>query len=94
MVGFFTLRGGTVCVTASRDVDFATDDGLDPLLQGSFIEANCSKKVSVIRNGSGRHLQFSHPIHDRTDFAGAVEEAVVSVKMKMNEFGLIHGVYH
>jgi hypothetical protein len=91
MVGFFPLRGGTVCMTASRDVDFATDDRLDPLLQGCFIKADRSKKVSMIRDSGGRHFQFSHPVDDRAYFTGAIEKAVIGVKMEMNELRLIHG---
>ena len=37
------------------------------------------------RDGDGRHLELSRAIHQATDFTRPVEEAVVCMKMKMDE---------
>ena len=44
----------------------------------------------MVRNRGSRHLQFGHPIHHRLDFAGSIEQAVIGMEMKMNEFGVGH----
>ena len=39
----------------------------------------------MVRDGDGRHLELSRAIHQATDFTRPVEQAVVSVEMKMDE---------
>jgi hypothetical protein len=92
MVELFAFRCGTVGVPAPRDVDLTTDDRFDALLQGCFVKAHRPKQVPMIRDRGGRHFQFCDPVHNCANFTGTVKKAVVSVKMKMNEFALIHDV--
>jgi len=77
-------------VTGARDIDFAADDGLHPFFASRFVKAYGSEEVSVIRDGGCRHLQLNHTIHDGAHLTGTIQEAVVGVKVEMNEFSLVH----
>ena len=39
----------------------------------------------MVRDGHGRHLEPSRAIHQAVDFTGAVEQAVISMEMKMDK---------
>jgi hypothetical protein len=69
----------------TRHIDFAAQDRLQPPLQRSVVELYGAEKVSVVRDGDGRHLELSRAIHQATDFTRPVEQAVVSMEMKMDK---------
>ena len=68
--------------------------GLMPRSSGCLIKAHGAEQIAVIRNRGSRHLEINHSIHDRVDFAGSIEQAVIGMEMEMDEFSLIHGVYY
>ena len=78
------IRGAVEAIRA-RHIDFAAQNGLQPTLQRRVVELYGAEKVSVVRDGDGRHLELSRAIHQATDFTGPVEQAVVSMEMKMDE---------
>ena len=72
------------------DIGFHTDDRLDPDGLGFFEKFHGSVEVAVIGDGHGRHPeflalgnQFRHPV-------GAVQQAIVSVAMKMDTWLVSH----
>ena len=78
-------RPGAVEAIRGRHIDFAAQNRLQPPLQRSFVELYGAEKVSVVRDGDGRHLELSRAIHQATDFTRPVEQAVVSMEMKMDK---------
>ena len=68
-----------------RDVDLAADHGMDAAGLGGVIELDGAEQVAVIGHGDRRHLLFDRDLHQLVDIAGAVEQGIVGVAMKMNE---------
>ncbi len=68
-----------------RDVDFAADDGMDAFGFGVVVELDRAEEVAVIGHGDGGHFLLGDDLHELGDFAGAVEQRVVGVAVKMNE---------
>ena len=64
---------------ASRDVDFAADDRLHATRGGFVIEMLGGKQIAVVGDGHGGHMAPRGFAHQFTNFAGAVEKAVVGV---------------
>jgi len=52
------------------------------------------KKVSVVRDGHGTHVELDRRIHQAIDFTSAIEQAVIGVEVKMTKFsdGIPHPV--
>jgi hypothetical protein len=44
----------------------------------------------VVRDGTGRHFAIFYLLDKRRQDAGAVEEAILRVKVQMDELGVIH----
>jgi hypothetical protein len=44
----------------------------------------------VVRHGDRGHILLRDDIHQLVDFAGAVEQGIVGVVVKMNEWSLSH----
>ncbi len=76
------------------DVDLAADDRMNVLLLGLVVELHCAEQVAVIGHGDGRHLLLGDDVHELADFAGAVEQRVVGMAMKMNEWSIRHRRSH
>ena len=64
-------------------IDLAADDGLDPRCLGSFIEINAAVHDTVIGQGHGGLPQLLYPVHKAVDAAGAVQQAILAMDMKM-----------
>ena len=68
-----------------RDVNFAADHGVDAFGLGVIVELDGAEEVAVIGHGDGGHFLLGDDFHQLRDFAGAVEQRVVGVAVKMNE---------
>ena len=66
-------------------VKFAADQRLDPLGLGLVVELDRPVEIAVVRERHGTHPQFLGPFHEPVDPAAAVEQAVVSVDVQMDE---------
>ena len=76
-------------ILSLADVEFAAEDGLDPLFFGRLEEVNCPVDISVVGHGDGFLPQGGDPVYQFRNVAGAVEEGVLGVQMEVGEFG--HG---
>ena len=76
---------------ASGDVDFAADDGADAFVFGGVVELDSAEEVAVVGHADGGHFLLGADLHELVDFAGAVEEGVVGVVVKVDERGFGHG---
>jgi hypothetical protein len=81
---------GAGLVALLRNVDFAADYGLDTFRFRGVVKLDRAKQIAVIRHGNGRHLLLGDHIHELVDFAGPVEQGVVGVVMKVNEWSFGH----
>ena len=72
-------------LVVAGDVDFAADDGVDAGVFGGVVEGDGAEEVAVVGHADGGHFLFGADLHELVDFAGAVEEGVVGVVVKVNE---------
>src|SRR5215475_5095952 len=79
-----------VVATALCHIHFATDDGFYVALLGLLKEICRREHVAVIGDGHRRHLLTGSFIEQFPGFAGAVEQTVIGVNVKMNELRLPH----
>ena len=79
-----------------RHVGFATQDRLDPLLARLVVEHDGGEHVAVFSDRHGRNLLLRGLIEQFSDAAGAVEQRVFRVEMKVDELGhqSLPGVSH
>ena len=90
-VGFLSRRGGRPIFSAAfRDVGFTTDDRLDPARFHRVVESDRAKHVAVIGHRARCHPEFFGAFSERLNLDGAVEEAVVGMKMKVDEVWVRH----
>jgi len=91
MISFFS-RGGARSIFAAtdREIGLASDNRLDPLRLHRVVERDRAVHVAVVGHGARVHAQRSQAFGKRFDLDGAVEQAVVGVKMKVNEILLLH----
>jgi hypothetical protein len=71
-------------------IEFAPEDGPDALLLGRIEEMDRSVDVAVVRHGHGLLAEGGDAIDELLDVAGAIEEGVFGVEMKVGELG--HGL--
>ena len=74
-------------VVLLADVELAADDRLDAVLLRGIVEMHRAEDVAVVGDGDGRHVQLGHARHELVDVAGAVEQRVVGVQVKMDKLG-------
>src|SRR5262249_36259497 len=67
------------------DVDLAADDRLDAVLTCLPVELDHACERSVIRERYCRHLEALGLVDERRDPAGAVEDRVLGVDVKVDE---------
>ena len=76
MPGLIVQLVDLVKAAAGRHIQLTADDGLDPGLFGGLVEIHAAVHDTVIGDGNGGLSQFLHPLHQRAQTAGAVQQAV------------------
>ena len=66
-------------------IDLAADDGLDPGRLGGLVEGDGPVHDPVVRDGHRLLAQLLEALHQPFDAAGAVQQAVFTVYVQMNE---------
>ena len=87
VVGIAFRRSAMVILLA--DIKFASDNRLDALLLRLFHELHRAVDVAVVGHGHGLLPDLGHPLDQAGNAASAVEQRIVGMKMKMDEFS--HG---
>src|SRR2546428_13209805 len=81
---------GAILSAAGGHICLATDDRLDSLPLHRVVKRNCAIHIAVICHSARIHAEFLHACGERIDLNGAVEKAVVSMKMQVNEIFVSH----
>ena len=68
-----------------NEVNFAADDRLHLRLPHFFIEINRSEEITMIGHGHRRHSQFLGTSGQTINPASSIEQAVISVQVKVRE---------
>ena len=68
---------------AGRHIDFAAQDGPDPLRPAGPVEINDTIHNAVVRNGRGVHAEFFDSFYIFTDFVGSIQKRIFRMDMKM-----------
>jgi hypothetical protein len=92
VVGAFGA-GAAIFVIVWRDVHFAADDGFYAVGGGLMIEIRGGKEITVVGDGYCGHTAAGSFGGEFADFAGAVQQRVVRVQMKVNEVRGIHAKF-
>src|SRR6266699_464351 len=88
---FFSRRAcDSVSATATADVRFTPDDGLNPLGLHRRVERDGAKHVAVIGHRAGSHSQFGYSLGKRLNLYSAIQETVIGVQMQMYEVVIRH----
>ena len=85
MIGRFPHRSRLFLVRAGRDVGLATNDRFDPGAGCFLVKFDRAKKIAVIGDGHGRHLELGRFFHQLLHPNGAVEQRIFGVKVEVNE---------
>ncbi len=67
------------------DVELAAQDRLDALLLGRVKKVDCAVDVAVVCDGDGLLADPVHVGHQLVDVAGAVQQRIIRMQMKMCE---------
>src|ERR1041384_7636001 len=90
-VGLLTGRaGGFVLAAAARDVSLASDNRLNAAALHRVVKRDCAEDVAMVGHGTRGHLQFFNAFRERLDLNGAVNKAVVSMKVEVYELSVLH----
>lgn len=70
---------------ARSHIGFTSDNGLHVMGFGFLIKINGAKEIAMIGHGDGGHAEILHLLEQGCELVGPVEQAILGVKMKMNE---------
>ena len=73
-----------------RHVHLAAENRLDAVLTRVIVEDHRREHVPVLGDGDRRHFQPGGLIEQLVDAARAIEQRILGVQMKMNEFLVSH----
>ncbi len=76
MPGLIVQLVDLIKAAAGGNVQLTADDGLDPGLFGGLVEIHAAVHHAVVGDGNGGLSQLLHPLHQRAQTAGAVQQAV------------------
>src|ERR1017187_10227558 len=77
--------GFLVPPAARRDINLATDDGLDALLARGLVKINDPVHRAVVGDGQRGEFQFMRLLDELVHAAGAIEQRILGVQMEMNK---------
>ena len=70
---------------ARSHIGFTSDNRLHIMSLGFLIKINGAKEVAMVGHGDGGHAEILHLLEQGCELVSPVEEAILSVKMEMNE---------
>ena len=76
---------GPLAPAAGRHIGFTANNRLDIMGFGFLIKINGAKKIAMVGHGHGGHTKILDLLEQRCELVGPVEEAILGVKMEMNE---------
>src|SRR5258706_3486389 len=93
MVNLFagTWTSAAIFPISRGEISFASDNRFDPFLLHRVIESDRAVHVAMISHGARVHTQFQSSLCQRVYLNRAVEEAVVSMQVEVNEIFVWHG---
>ena len=59
-------------------------------MPGGLVEINRAVEDAVVGDGQGGELEFAGLLHQPVQTAGAIEQGVLGVQMKMDKIGMSH----
>jgi hypothetical protein len=83
-------RGCSILPAALRNVSFAADYRIYAATLHRVVKRDRAKHVAVIRHGASRHAKFLGSLRKWLYLNRSVKEAVIGVKMEVNESLIRH----
>lgn len=71
---------------AGRHVGLTAYDGLDPASESLLIKLDSPEQIAMVRHGHGGHAEVFHLLDERLNLIRPIEQAVLGVEVKMNEW--------
>src|SRR5688572_25615105 len=91
IINIAPAAGGLLLKSAAgRNINFATDDRFDSFLPGGFEKIDGTIQHTVIGDRQRGETQIASLVHQPIEAAGAVEQRILGVQMKMNEVSVRH----
>jgi hypothetical protein len=79
------LAGGAVEAVALGDVRFDAEDRFDPRLARQVVELDGAEHVAMVGQRHSRHARRGRGADDLVEAVGAVQQAVLAVKVEVDE---------
>ena len=76
---------------ARRDINLAADDRLDALFARRLVKINDAVHRAVVGDGERGKFQLMRLVHQPVQPAGAIEQRILGVQMKMDKVRVRHG---
>jgi hypothetical protein len=80
-------------VLGACDVDLTAEDGNQIALATRLVELKRAEHIGVVGHRDAAHAELADAIDQRTDAEGAVQERILRVDMKVDEFGHRSPIY-
>ena len=85
MISGLAPRPGPIFVRSGRDICLATNNRFDSRLRRFLIKFDRAKKIPVIGDRHGRHLEFGRFLHQLPHPHRAIKQRILGMQMQMNE---------
>ena len=79
------VRIGAGLVTLLGDVHLTANHGMNAFFVGFVIELNCAKEIAMVGHGDSWHALLLGDGHQLLDIAGAIQQRVIGMAVKVNE---------
>src|ERR1044071_1464061 len=83
-------RGLFLEPASRRNINLATDYGLNAVFAGGAVKINCAIKHAVISNGQGRESQLMGSLDEPIQTAGSIQQRILRVQMEVNKVRMRH----
>jgi hypothetical protein len=86
--------GASGFMAARRDINFASDDGLNAARRSFVIEIGSGEQISMVGDGNGGHSAARGFVDEFADIAGPIQQREIGMQMEMYKVRLSHaGIY-
>jgi hypothetical protein len=90
MITLLPLVVGPFGMASSGDVDLAAYDRFNSPFACGLVETDNAKQIAMVGHSDSWHSQFLHSIHHAINGTGAVQQAVIRVKVQVNKLVAFH----